>query len=128
MIAQIQNVSSEHIKDFLLICLAGLSAAGVIWGFARRGKSEPREITPQPLEVRASEKFVTSKECAITHEGYERRFRQLEEQQIQLRADMRADVGELHEKIRIMGAELGAKMDSQPDRLVALLKNTGAIR
>lgn len=110
----------------LLILVGAISPTLLLW---RRltGKPEARVISPSPLEVREAVQYVTKGELYVQHAGVIERLTRIEAQvaamQVarqadleSLRADMRNDVQRIHERI-----------DELPDRIIAMLRNTGAI-
>ena len=101
MLAQLQSVDADHLKNFALI-VAGLSATAYYiraW-FPRKG--ETREILPSPLKVEGPEKLMTLDV---------------------MRAEFRSDIGELHDKVNAVGREVselkasGAILQHQMERL-----------
>lgn len=70
------------------------------------GKSERREIGPSPLTVQAAVEYATKAELLQVQAHFE-----------SVRDDMRAE-----------NMETRARIDNLPDRIIAILRNTGAIK
>lgn len=110
-----------------LLLLAGALSPTILLWRKLSGRPEARIISPSPLEVREAVQYVTKAESYVQHAGVIERLTRIEAQvaamQVaratdldQLRSDMRTDVQRLHERI-----------DELPDRIIAMLRNTGAI-
>lgn len=91
---------------FNLVLLASTVGNSILIARKVLGRPEVREISPQPLEVRGAVEYATKEDLM-----------QLEKVGAAHRAEIRQDIQRLHERI-----------DSLPDRMIAILRNTGAIK
>lgn len=78
MMAQIQTVSPEHVKDFLLIMIALVTVAGAAVGIIRKR----RQIEPQPLEIKSVGDMVREKDCLLRHSAMESQIHELRQQRV----------------------------------------------
>jgi hypothetical protein len=138
MLAQLHFVEPKHLLDFsiLMVVLAGL-VLGARAAF-RRGEAR-REIEPQPLEVKPVEPFVTAGACRLAQEDTSRRLTTVEQEILALRREMREDrerlsrqmleeLGKVYDRLQEGERRLEDNMRTLPSEIVALLRNTGAIR
>ena len=92
-----------------------------------RQRTEKREISPSPLDVRAVHEYVTKPELVATAGELGRRIDRVE-------SDRRTDVGELHEKVNGVAREVSGltasveltnarlvQMDGKLDRMIEAL-------
>ena len=129
MLAQLESVAPAALRDFALI-IGGLAATAyylkeLFWG---------GEKIPQPLRTLKEEKFVTTSQCLKEHEEDRKQVAQLRQQFVNLeysRETQRLQASEdrktIYKHIDEVRRELSQKIDDMPDRVIATLKNTGAI-
>ncbi len=109
------------------------------------GRSHIAEISPQPLEIRQATEFVRKLEFHETRDGIAHQIQQINNQLQEARGIRITDAKDaassrrlLHEEVKIarkdmlqhtenVRRELSDKIDNIPDRVIATLKNTGAI-
>lgn len=102
-------------------------ALGVLSGLAvsittlfRQGKTQCRQIEPQPLRVELAKEFVTRSEMeSLAHElrAHDEKRQAIYARMEQTRLELKTDINKVHERI-----------DGLPDRIIATLRNTGALR
>lgn len=103
------------------------------------GEKKTTEVSPQPLVVKAVGEFAQERDCVG-------RYNQVEGQIAELRTkreeDLRAGSGSrraIYEEIaktteqtrrhmESVRTELSEKIDNMPDRMIAILRNTGALK
>lgn len=111
-----------------------------------RGDKEETRIGPQPLEVRAATEFVKRHECEARHNESVNAIRGLKECFEHLAAKREEDLirasqsrEKLYSKFEeaetamiarsdAVRKELSDKIDEMPAQMIAILKNTGALR
>lgn len=100
-----ESVSQAQLLFNLILLLTTVGNSALI---VRKlfGKSEPREITPQPLQISAAPVYATRSELA----------------------ELAAHLNHLREEMRDENAETRLRIDNLPDRIIAILRNTGAIK
>lgn len=74
LLAQLQTVEPEHLKDFALILLACITAGSLLWGMIRGGKPQRMSIETQPVEVRESPTYLTRSEADKAHSSFTMRL------------------------------------------------------
>jgi hypothetical protein len=67
-------VTPQDIGIFILVFVALIPAVEAIRKWF--GKGEARQITPQPLEVRASPEYMTAENCTAKHREHEQHLDQ----------------------------------------------------
>jgi hypothetical protein len=138
MISQLNFVEPKHLLDFsiLMVVFAGLFFAAR--AAFRRGEAR-REIAPQPLEVKPAEDYVTAGTCRLVKEDVGRRLTTVEQEILALRHEMREDrerlsrqmveeLGKVYDRLKEGERRMEDNMRTLPAEIVALLRNTGAIR
>jgi hypothetical protein len=148
MLAQINSLPPDftHQATLYAVGIIGiLSAAGsTIVGIMNYRRGGRREISPQPLEVRAAPDLVTHEQCAASHVDIDRRLASLANTVTQseeyaknrrqaiyeeiksareasatalegLARELRVDMGKIHDRVTSLGIELAA------------VKNTGEL-
>lgn len=151
MLAQIPNVTPSAWHQATLIgigvimLLVSLSGAVVGWlSYAQSRKA--RHITPQPLKVEGVEKFQTLDGCASQHQHIAEEIDRVDRRVTEVDNDLKKfkqavlDNGEARKNFivahvdsvrRELSNEIGnvhKRMDNFPDKLIALLRNTGVIK
>lgn len=142
MLAQtgIETLPASFWKNFCIALMALLGVAGALIGIlAFFRKPEPTRLNDDPpIEVRKSPKRFNFELAEQRHHDHERRLVDLEQRSSDLLAKLEADKQEIldagHERgielraeINDVRRELDKKIDGVPDRVIATLKNTGAI-
>lgn len=123
--ADISTVSAEHLKDFAIIGLSMISALTSmgLWGASKR--SQKREVT-------FAEDFVTGKQCNLMHVEIDRRVTSLEQQIVdrfdQIQRDDHMRAAGIYERINRTERSFSDQIQALPSQLIAILKNTGAIK
>ena len=127
-LAQIQNVTPEHahqITLFLVGAIVVLAALGSfviqLLNYARGQRPQPRQVEPQPLEVKAAERLVTAEKCRLLQTETNRRLQWLEGEGVSLRRDMKADR-------ELLGRQLLEEVGKVHERINALLEAVGELR
>lgn len=103
-----------------------------------KGEGREHHITPQPLEVRHDLGAAQEKDCLNRFQATEREIAAIKKQRDEddrVSSIHRASIYNKMEQVRIevsnhteaVRKELSEKLDDVPDRLVAMLKNTGAL-
>ena len=100
-----ESVSQAQLL-FNLILLATTVGNSVLIIRRLFGKSEPREISPQPLQVTPAPVFATRAELT----------------------ELAGHFAHLREELREETAETRRRIDNLPDRIIAILRNTGCIK
>jgi len=129
LLAQIGDASPQHIKDFLIICLA-ISSPVIALFTARRSR-----IEPQPLEITQPEKPTTRDLCASKHSEIVTRFTRVEQDIQNLYREIKIDrthfdsinesrTKETFNHIESVRHELSEKIDTIAPLVIATLKNT----
>ena len=133
MLAQLESVAPQALRDFALI-VGGLAATAyyvkeLFWGGGSR-----REIYPDPLRVEKMVKNVSEKDCFLRNSEETKRIEQLHLQLVKLeesretqRRQASDDRKTIYNHIDEVRRELSQKIEDMPDRVIATLKNTGAI-
>ena len=96
------------------------------------------DIRPSPLVVKRAEEFVAREECQHTVATLSRRIEILEERFEEITAEMKKDSNRLsqegdarsrrlHERIEAVSNSLGHEIAAMPERIINLLRSTGAI-
>lgn len=141
MLAQsIEAVPSDFWKNFCIALIALIAVTGIIVGiYVGTRKPEPTRINDDPpVEVRKAPKRFNWELAEQRHADHERRLVDLEQRSSDLLAKLDGDKQEIldagHERgvelraeINDVRRELDKKIDAVPDRVIATLKNTGAI-
>jgi hypothetical protein len=126
MLAQLQSVDANVLKDLLIVLLAAVS---VYTAFRRPNTS--RTIEPQPFLVEIQKQFlpreearhfVTAEKCEVLHEESERRLSLLEHQLESIRSEAKHDRAEMSGHIL---SEVG-KLHSRINDLLAAVSAIGA--
>jgi hypothetical protein len=136
MIAQLSGADALHVKDFLIIALALAMPIIAIIGLVLGGK---RKIEPDPLRVQKVENLVTKDFCLTSHNQIYQRLDGHDQQIGAIRQEMKHDreTSESAARVRSAGIynkmddnrrELSDKIDALPAQLIAMLRNTGAIK
>ncbi len=138
MFSQLNFVEPKHLLDFSIL--------GVVFGglflaarAAFRRAEARRQIEPQPLEVKPVEAYVTVDACRLVQEEVGRRMATVEQEILALRREMREDreqlsrqmleeMGKVYGRLKEGECRLEDNMRTLPGEIVALLRNTGAIR
>ena len=138
--AQIDSAPADFVKWFFVILFALIVVVGVIVGiYATFRKNSPQKLNDDPpIEVRKSPKRFNFDLAEQRFGDHERRilflearsnelFEKLEEdkQQILNSGEDRGD--KITKHVESVRRELDEKIEGIPDRLIATLKNTGAI-
>jgi gas vesicle protein len=140
--AQLEHVPAATIKDVLLIVIGVGGFIFAAAAFFERRKSQKREITPQPLLVAHDEPCARKSELEQHIRATRDSFDQIRDELKTDRHDNQEHASkrsktlfdkveavrtELDTKIEESRRELTEKIDDVPDRVIATLKNTGAI-
>lgn len=132
--SSLQGVTGDYFKSFMTVAGWLLGIVAVIWGLRQR----TTRIEPDPLRVEKIDKLATREFCQAKHTEVERRLLGHDQDIAALRADMKEDrrnneihasqrSAGLHSKIDNVRIELSEKIDGMEARIIATLKNTGAI-
>jgi hypothetical protein len=136
-LAQLPTVTPEFLKDGVLL-IVGLAAGVLVFKQLFKGdRPDKVALGPQPLLVKAEERYVTFDHCNVMHREFEQRVARIEVWMDQLRSELREQRKEADHKNEIRSQELTNRIDSlrsdmesrlaaMPSQIVALLKNTGA--
>lgn len=119
MLAQLQSVDAIHFKDVMLILFALVGVASWIFGMVRKPSTR---ITPQPLDVRLADQFVTKDYCRTAHIDAAARVARIEADVQALRQEIRDDRTKLTERLTI---EVGKVHDRVNDVLEAVSELRG---
>lgn len=103
-----------------------------------KGEGKEHHITPQPLEVRYDLGAASEKDCMNRFAATEREIAAIKKQRDkddEVASIHRASIYRKMEQVRMevsaqteaVRKELSGKIDDVPDRLIATLKNTGAL-
>lgn len=91
----------------------------------RSGRTQCRQIEPQPLKVELAKEFAARADLArleaAVHEQSEKRsamYARIEE----IRRETKEDLSSVYGRIELVRSELGRRMDDLPERIVRLLK------
>jgi hypothetical protein len=158
MLAQLQSVSPEFLKSFLIVFIAFAGVALAVAGYLGRRDSRRVTVDDQPVEARikgqvrtvAEDRFATRDFVAERNAELDRRLNGHDADIRALYAELKADraAAEIHasqrssaiyEEIGSVREGLSDKIDAQskefhlavrdlPNQLVALLRNTGVIK
>lgn len=129
MLASLSEASPEHIKDFLIICLAIASPLIALFS-TRRSR-----IEPQPLEITTTDKFSTRDFCTLKHNEIATRFdrvetdirnlyREIKSERVHTESLNEARTKETYNHMESIRKELSEKIDDLPPQIIATLKNT----
>lgn len=141
------NPSSHEAIGWLIVAIVALvTGVNQIWKLSDRihGRHREQSITPQPLLVATPEQFARQEEFAEHVRDNSQKFDKLalqREEDLRIAALARR---KMHEDIQAVGREVAAltattetqtnqlgrldkKLDDVPDRVIATLRNTGAI-
>jgi hypothetical protein len=91
------------------------------------GTAKRTEVSNSPLEVRESHEFATEKDCLLRAAALEKAIEILRSERIQDMKDAAHSRKSLYAQIDQVRKELSDKIDCMPDRVIATLKNFGAI-
>lgn len=113
MLAQIENVPAEAVKNAVLI-LAGIAA--IIYYLQQT--FFPRRMTPPALLVEGVEKPVSEKACVTRHQQSDAKVEALEDQLKDMGTDRKRDMNQLHDKInsvdrKVAGLEAANNLQNQ---------------
>ena len=130
MLAQVEQIPSDWLRNAMLF-IAALAATAyyikaLFWG--------DKSTVPDPLRVQKVDRIVSEKECIARHTEAARelhevrqKFNQLEASREVQRQQASEDRKIIYRHIDEVRRELSQKIDDMPDRVIATLKNTGAI-
>lgn len=133
------EASNQFMGEFvyaLFALLGGIVAAVSIWAMTR--KKSTIEIEPQPVQTQRAPKRFNHDLAEQRHQDHDRRIRTLEDWRDSFHTKLEADkleiiaAGEersdkIRDHVERVRRELDDKIDGVPDRVIATLKNTGAI-
>jgi hypothetical protein len=137
---QLAGLPDTFWKNFcigLLVLLGAAVAIVTLWALTR--KPEPQRLNDDPpIEIRKSPKRFNYELSEQRHGDHERRILQLEKTSNELLKKLDADKQEIldageergdkiKDHVEAVRRELDEKIDNIPDRVIATLKNTGAI-
>jgi hypothetical protein len=128
ILCQIENVSGEAVKNTALIAAGALACGYYIKEIFFSGT---RPITPQPLEVREANRFASQAELdqlarALADARREQNTTDTEQRR-QIYEKIDAVRQEMKQDLQAQTRNLEARLDGIPDRVIATLRNTGAI-
>lgn len=112
---------------FWIVTLASIAGNVAMVLALRHSKRETRRIEPQPFDVRLISELAREHECVKRSEVLQK---QIDDLWVQRKEDDRtASIHRksIYDEIGKVRDSLSAKIDDMPARLVALLRNTGAI-
>lgn len=130
----------------LVSVVAIITGANQVIKLWDRISGQGKSAIPQPLQVEQAVKFVTKEQCehlhqtqAATVQALKVELNELRQQRIQDAKDssfsrkaLYAEIKEANENatahIEAVRKELSERIEAMPDRVVALLRNTGVIR
>lgn len=108
--------------------LLGIAVSGVALWRRINGKSDRLEIASQPLEVRAATEYVTRQEMMGQLQIVSGRLSKIEAQIDAIQEGRHEDLSAFREELRQDLNRVHERIDNLPAQIVALLKNTGAIK
>jgi len=91
------------------------------------GKGEGREITNDPLNVRAAEEFVSRRECGIMHRGLEGRVARLETRFAEHIHEAKATTDKLRDDLSDIRDRMTDQFAVQHDTLRAIERAVGRL-
>jgi len=132
--ATLNGVSGDYFKSFMTVAGWLLGIVAVLWGLRQKTtRLEPDPLRVEKIDKLASREFVSSQfaEAARRLNGHDADI-------AAIRQDMKEDrrnndihasqrSAGLHQKIDNVRVELSEKIDGMEARIIATLKNTGAI-
>jgi hypothetical protein len=138
ILAQLPTPSNEHITVIMWAAatILSLAAVGLSTFFALRKLlgiegADKHEIGPQPLVVKPAEAFIPRSECLQMHAHQDHRvskvegdLREIREQLAEILANDEARSIRIHDRLERMQEQI----TNLPSVLVALLRNTGALK
>jgi hypothetical protein len=127
-LAEIASPSSLELGGWL-VCLAAVAfGANEVMKMIDRFAGKRHEIAPQPLVVQSAMEYATKEELRQLRESIAEHRRDSDEgrrkiydKMESIRLEVKEDIEGVHERINAISEEM-------PSRVVALLKNTGAIK
>lgn len=102
-----------------LLVLCNLAATGI--ALARATKSQKREVT-------LTSDYITDASCTLHRNTSDNRITRVEADIAALRLDLKQAVDSWREEGDERARRLHARIDDLPAQIIALLKNTGAIK
>jgi len=143
--ADLGSLSANSIKSLLVWTVAWAVGgsfvistifSGLQYFLSRRQlvSTQSRTIDNQPIKVQSVEKIVSEKECIERHksaidavEGVKQQLVKLEDARQKDSEQASKDRKTIYAHIDDVRRELSEKIDDMPDRVIATLRNTGAI-
>lgn len=110
----------------LVLLAAALAPVLLLWR-KLSGRPEVREIQPNPLEVREAPQFVHKAEFFSQLQGITDRLNRMEASIAGMQAARHAEIESLRVDFRADIQRIHQRIDDLPDRIIATLKNTGAL-
>lgn len=122
-------IAADHWQAAIVIGGVASALVAGTWYVIRmiqsQGRAEPREITPQPLEVKGAARFVTTEECKLSHESFDNRLSRSERDIAELRVEVRTMGQRTDDLVR---SEVGKVHDRTNDILESLAELRGEFR
>lgn len=124
ILAQIESVPATDLKSWLLVALGVLGAVSLVkstfFGTTR--------ISGGQIDVREQQQWVTKQEFAGFQAAVEKRLEKMGSDMALVQNGRVGDLTDLRAEIREDIQRIHSRIDDIPDRVIATLKNTGAIQ
>lgn len=108
----------------LFFLVAGMNQ---LMSFKAKLLGEKKEISPQPLEIRAVGDLVKEKDCVIRHSNIQKEIDELKRLREHDATEASRHRKSMYDKMDAVRDQLTEKIEETPAKVIALLRNTGAI-